>query len=408
MQTNKVLICSMNYAPELTGIGKYSHEMAIWLNNETGAEIHVICSTPYYPEWKIHSGHKNWYKISSHKNISLFRCPIYIPKRISGLTRMLHLASYAISSSLVTIYQMKWKPDLILCVAPNLLGAIAPLVVGKIIGAKTWLHLQDLEIDAAERLGIIKNKSLLKLLHKMEDIIYGNYERVTTISEGMKYQLLSKGVDKDKLGLMPNWANLNEIYPIDKNHPSIIAYIDKLQLPQHAKIALYSGSISEKQGLEELVIAAQHLPTEEILILICGNGPNLENLKKLATSNKKIKFIDLVPKEDLNLLLNIADVHLLIQKNEIDDQVMPSKLANMIASGGPIVATVNETSSINALFMKHGLGTTVAPNKPVLLANAIKLIVNNMEMKLEIAKNCSKYSEDNLSIDQILKSNFLG
>jgi hypothetical protein len=90
---------------------------------------------------------------------------------------------------------------------------------------------------------------------------------------------------------------------------------------------------------------------------------NLENLKKLAASNKKIKFLDLVPKEDLNFLLNVADVHLLIQKNEIDDQVMPSKLANMIASGGPIVATVNETSRINALFMQHGLGITVAPNK---------------------------------------------
>ncbi len=92
MQINKVLLCSMNYAPELTGIGKYSHEMALWLQNETKAEIRVICGTPYYPEWKIHSGHKNRYKMNSEGNITLFRCPIFIPKHISGLTRMLHLA----------------------------------------------------------------------------------------------------------------------------------------------------------------------------------------------------------------------------------------------------------------------------------------------------------------------------
>lgn len=407
MQTNKVLICSMNYAPELTGIGKYSHEMAAWLHKEAGAQIRVICSAPYYPQWKIHSDFQNRYATYDDDNVTVFRCPIYVPKRISGLTRMLHLSSYALSSSLATAYQMKWKPDLILCVAPNLLGAIIPLLVGKLIGVKTWLHIQDLEIDAAERLGIIKSKLLLKLLHKMEIILYGNFKKITTISEGMKHQLISKGVDKNKIGLMPNWANLNEIYPIDKNHPSVISYLNKLQLSQNTKIALYSGSISEKQGLEELVIAGKHLPTDEILILICGNGPNLENLKELAAGKKNIKFLDLVPKKELNSLLNIADVQLLIQKNEIDDQVMPSKLANMIAVGRPIIAIVNESSNISALIKKYDLGVVVAPNKIGSLADTIQLITKNKDRQLEIAKNCENYSKNYLSINQILKSNFL-
>ncbi len=406
MQINKVLICSMNYAPELTGIGKYSHEMALWLQNETKAEIRVICGTPYYPEWKIHPGHKNRYKMNSEDNITLFRCPIFIPKHISGLTRMLHLASFAISSSLPCLYQLKWKPNLILCVAPNLLGSAIPLLIGKIIRAKTWLHIQDLEVDAAERLGIIKNKFLLKLLHKIESILYKSYGKVTTISEGMRNQLLSKGVDEDKVSIMPNWANLNEIHPIKKNDPSVIAYMNKLQLPLHAKIALYSGSISEKQGLEELVMAVQNLPFEDIVILICGNGPNLENLKRLASNNQRIKFIDLVPKIELNLLLNIADTQLLIQKNEIDDQVMPSKLANMIAVGRPVIAIVNESSNVSSLIKEFNLGIVVAPNKLESLVDAIQSLTNNTNWQLEVAKNCSKYAHDFLSIDQILKRNF--
>jgi colanic acid biosynthesis glycosyl transferase WcaI len=397
----------MNYAPELTGIGKYSHEMAVWLHKKTGAQIRVICSAPYYPQWEIYSGHKNKYTIYSEDNITLFRCPIYIPKHITSLSRILHLISYAATSSLSTLYQMKWKPDLVICVAPNLLGAIIPVIVGKIIGAKTWLHIQDLEIDAAERLGMIKSKLLLKLLHKIESIFYNNFCKITTISEGMKDQLLSKGVDKSVVSLMPNWANLNEIYPIDKNHPSVIAYINHLKLPQDAKIALYSGSISEKQGLEELILAFKDLTNEEILILICGNGPNLEKLKKLAEPNKKIKFLDLVPKNELNLLLNIADVQLLIQKNEIDDQVMPSKLANMIAVGRPIIVIANESSNISTLITKQNLGIAVPPNKLGSLVETIQAITNNNHMQLEIAKNCSKYSQEHLSIDQILKSNFL-
>jgi colanic acid biosynthesis glycosyl transferase WcaI len=397
----------MNYAPELTGIGKYSHEMAVWLHKKTGAQIRVICSAPYYPQWEIYSGHKNKYTIYSEDNITLFRCPIYIPKRITSLTRILHLISYAATSSLSTLYQMKWKPDLILCVAPNLLGAIVPVLIGKIIGAKTWLHIQDLEIDAAERLGMIKSKLLLKLLYKIESIFFNNFCKITTISEGMKDQLIIKGVDSKKIGLMPNWANTNEIYPIPKNHLSIKEYINKLKVPQDSKIALYSGSISEKQGLEELILSSEHLSSEKIIILICGNGPNLENLKRIAAGNQNIRFINLVPKEELNLLLNIADVHLLIQKNEIDDQVMPSKLANMIACGGPIVATVNDASNINSLITKYNLGLTTQPGKPDLLAHAIELITSDNAMKLRIAQNCSIYCQNNLSIDQILRSNFL-
>jgi colanic acid biosynthesis glycosyl transferase WcaI len=397
----------MNFAPEVTGIGKYSHEMALWLQKEASADIRVVCSVPYYPQWKIHPGHKNWYKVNIHDSIVLFRCPIFIPKRISGITRMIHLASYAISSSFPTLYQIKWKPDLIFCVAPNLLGAIIPLMVGKMLGVKTWLHIQDLEIDAAERLGIIKNKILLKILYKIENALYSSFTKVSTISEGMKDQLLSKGIGKDKVGIMPNWANLKEISPITKNHPTVIAYLDKLKLPQGTKIALYSGSISEKQGLEELVLAAQNLQLDEIVILICGNGPNLESLKILAASNSKIKFIDLVPKSELNLLLNIADVHLLVQKNEIDNQVMPSKLANMIAVGGPVIAIVNDSSSISDLVTKHNLGITLPISKIDSLADAIQSITNNQEKILEIANNCSTYSQDKLSIDQILKNNFL-
>lgn len=392
----------MNYAPELTGIGKYSHEMATWLHKEIHAEICVVCSPPYYPEWKISSGYKNVYQKKIEENITLFRCPIYIPKKITGVTRMLHLASYAISSSIPCIYLAKWKPDLILCVAPNTLGSIIPLLIGKIIRAKTWIHIQDLEIDAAQKLGIIKNKFLIKVLYKIEKAIYNSFEKVTTISEGMKKQLISKGVEQEKVSLMPNWANLKEIYPIEKNHPSIVNYVNQLNLPEGAKIALYSGSISEKQGLDSLILSARHLPPSELVILICGNGPNLEKLKQLAGCNKNIRFIDLVPKNELNLLLNTADVHLLIQKNEIDNQVMPSKLANMIAVGGPILATVNEESNIYQIIESNQLGYTVKPNANKELLEKIVALLKQPQNKIDIQKRCSLYCEQNLQIDKIL------
>ena len=47
----RILIHGINFSPELTGIGKYTGELAEWLSEEN--EVRVISSPPYYPEWKI-------------------------------------------------------------------------------------------------------------------------------------------------------------------------------------------------------------------------------------------------------------------------------------------------------------------------------------------------------------------
>ena len=52
----KILIYGVNYAPELTGIGKYSGEMAEWLAAQ-GHEVRVVTAPPYYPEWSVGEGY---------------------------------------------------------------------------------------------------------------------------------------------------------------------------------------------------------------------------------------------------------------------------------------------------------------------------------------------------------------
>jgi colanic acid biosynthesis glycosyl transferase WcaI len=403
MQIKKILICSMNYAPELTGIGKYSHEMAIWLKKR-GVKVRVICSPPYYPDWRIFPNYKNRYHQINTDGIQTYRCPILIPKKITGKTRILHLTSYALSSGIEFFKHLFWKPNLIICVAPNLLSCIVPLLIAKIIHIKSWIHIQDFEICAAEQLELIRNKFILKALYWIEKKIYGNFDKVTTISEAMRDRLINLGINPGNISLMPNWANLEEICPLEKNDFSLLEFRKKLGIDVNKRIALYSGSISEKQGLEILIPVAKFLSEFNILIIVCGNGANLQKLKNLSKDLANIRFIDLVPFNELNLLLNLADVHLLVQKNEIDNQVMPSKLANIIAVGGPIVATVQESSNIHKIINENKLGLTVPYDDPLLLTNAIQQILNNNELS-EFSTNCLIYCKKNLSIDEILNKN---
>ena len=52
----RIVLYSMNYSPELTGVGKYSGEMVQWLS-ANGYDLRVVCAPPYYPDWQIAQGY---------------------------------------------------------------------------------------------------------------------------------------------------------------------------------------------------------------------------------------------------------------------------------------------------------------------------------------------------------------
>ena len=115
----RVLIHGINYFPELTGIGKYTGEMAQWLS-EKGASVRVVTAPPYYPDWKIGDGYSgSKYTFDNIDGIDVWRCPLWIPKEKTGFKRVLHLLSFAASSFPIMLRQIFWKPDVLIVVEPT-------------------------------------------------------------------------------------------------------------------------------------------------------------------------------------------------------------------------------------------------------------------------------------------------
>ncbi len=114
----KVLIYSTNFSPEPTGIGKYSGEMAAWLADQ-GHEVRVVAAPPYYPTWKVDPAYaRPLFRRETWHGVEVLRAPLWVPKSPRGLTRMLHLLSFAVSSFPLMLAQVAWRPDLVLTVAP--------------------------------------------------------------------------------------------------------------------------------------------------------------------------------------------------------------------------------------------------------------------------------------------------
>ena len=140
----KILLYGLNYAPELTGIGKYSGEMCEWLA-ERGHEVRVICAPPYYPDWQVTEPYKGWRYLTEQRNsVTVFRCPLFVPKKPKTLSRLVHLCSFAFSSLPILFKQWSWKPDVVVCVEPTFFCVPGTLLFCKLRGTKSLLHIQEL------------------------------------------------------------------------------------------------------------------------------------------------------------------------------------------------------------------------------------------------------------------------
>ena len=164
-----ILLYGLNYSPEPVGIGKYSGELAGWLASR-GHQVRVITAPPYFPAWQVAAGHRNRFGLEQVEGVRVRRCPLWVPRSPSGLTRLLHLASFALSSLAPLLMQRRWRPDVVITVAPAFFCAPGALLLGRLCGRRmiTWLHIQDFELDAAFELGLLKGRLLRSLAEAWE------------------------------------------------------------------------------------------------------------------------------------------------------------------------------------------------------------------------------------------------
>lgn len=396
----RLLIYGINYAPELTGVGKYTGEMAEAIAAQ-GHEVRVVTAYPYYPAWKVEAGFSPWrYKHTFIKGVKVWRCPLWVPNRPSGLKRVLHLASFAASSLPLSLWQgLFWRPDVVFVVEPTFLCVLGGWLASGLGGAKAWLHIQDFEIDAGFELGLLPSSGFIRSLVKAsERWLMKRFDCVSTISKRMMERLKTKGIHPAKSVYFPNWVDTKTIHPLQGTNQ----LREELDISPDTFVALYSGSIAEKQGLEILIAVANELAADypKILFVLCGQGSAKKRLVELSKQLPNVRFLDLQPAERLNALLNLANAHLLPQVSNAADLVMPSKLQGMCASGKPIIATAEHGTQVAQVVQKCGV--VVSPGDVTALAKGIVYLATNPEKCTQFSKAAREYAVTHWHQEKIL------
>lgn len=432
----RILIHGLNFAPELVGVGKFTGDMAEWLA-ERGHEVRVVTAPPFNPASQVFAGFSAWsYRredrvystpdnsanpdpirganvsvcnakarddgnpsastrsgvlvsevvsregLTGAGHLSVFRCPLWVPSRPSGMKRVFHLASFAFTSLWNMLRQVPWHPEVVLVIEPTLLCAPTAWLTGWLSGARTWFHVQDFEVDAAFDLGLLTSPRFRRLAAFVEGSCMQGFDRVSTISEKMSLRLIQKGVEASRCLLFPNWVDTSAIFPLVS--PSSLRR--ELGISPKAVVALYSGSMAHKQGVEVLAEVARELRSRDDLhFVFCGEGPVKSILADLTAQIKSVHLLPLQPLERLNDLLNLADIHLLPQRASAADLVMPSKLTGMLASGRPIVASAPTGTQLAAAV--DGRGIVVPPEDVSSFVWAIDHLASHAELREKLGQS---------------------
>jgi len=362
----RILLLGLNYAPEVVGIGPYTTELAEHLV-ESGNEVSVLTSFPYYPHWMIDPAYRRTrpFRVERIKGVRVVRSPILLPGTgHKPFRRILFDSSLAVTSLMASAGI--GAVDVVICVSPPLQLGVTAWLIARTRGASLVLHLQDLVPDAALSIGMMREGRAVRLARRLERFVYSRADRITAISQGFLDNLLGKGVPAEKLRLLPNWVEMTKF-----NGASDPAMRATLGAQNGETLVLHAGNMGAKQGLETVVDAAAALANENIVVVLVGDGSYRRELEARATQLglTNLKFVPL--QDDFPATLAAADLLVLAQRSRLVDSVAPSKLLGYMAAGKPVVAAVNEVSEAGRIIREAQCGVVVPAEDPQALAAAV-------------------------------------
>ena len=392
MKKTEITFIGLNFAPEDSAIGLYSSE---WVNQleSDGHNVTVVTGFPYYPQWSVFKQYKNKPRFLQEYigGTKILRYRQYVPKAPTFFKRIVHIIDFTVGS-LFNLFKIK-KCDLVIAVVPFTTSAFLGWIQKKRFNSKFWIHIQDFELDAAlQSKKEPKVGPAFSLMFRLESWLFRKPDIVSTISHSMIDTLRKKS--NSSSFYLPNWVNPDAINPATANFHR---YINSSKI-----VLLYSGNIGEKQDWNSFVEFCNDINQNNYEIIIVGDGSKKNWLLERTVHLQNIKHYPPVPYSELSDLLCSVDIHLLFQKPDFLDIVMPSKVLGMMASAKPSLIIGHRESEINSIFKSNNIGLYFDRYTKEVVTELGKITKQDSQMK-KMGENARVYVIKNFSKDRILK-----
>jgi colanic acid biosynthesis glycosyl transferase WcaI len=351
------LVSSINFAPDHAGIALFSTDFPVYLA-EQNESVSMVTGFSYYPRWEKREQDKgHWFGREIFKGVKVFRGYLYVPKQVSTIKRLCHELSFCLSA-LVNFFRAG-RSDAIVVFTPPFFLAFVGVLMKWIWRCPLVINIQDLPLDAAVSLGMIKSNGLSKGMQRFEAWLYRQADLVVTISPVMLETVEKKGVDKARLMLCPNWIDVkNASQPTPKGQ-----FIALQPQAQNKFNVAYAGNLGIKQGVDVLLKAARELQTsKDFHFFVIGDGADKSRLLHLAQdlALDNVTFLPFMNPADYQSMLADIDVMFIAQRSEAGNNFFPSKLLGLMAQSKPLLVAADAESELVKVISNAGCGVISA------------------------------------------------
>jgi len=286
------------------------------------------------------------------------------------------------------------RPDVIYSVLPPLPLGLSTEFIAWFKRVPVVVNIQDIYPDIAVSLGYLRNSLAIKFFQEMERLIYRLAAAIIVIAESFRQNLLRKEVPAEKIRIIPNWADTQQIQPETKTNRF------RQQLDVDGKfLVVYSGGMGHNTCLETVIEAARLLADEPYQFVLIGDGAKRPTLEKQATQSelRNIRFLPFQPAEVYPQVLAASDIQLVTLNESSTHMSLPSKMLKIMASGRPMVALANPESDAARVVMTAKCGAVVSPGDAAALAGTLREFAADSEGLGAMGQNGRKFLIENFA-----------
>ncbi|UCZ91853.1 glycosyltransferase family 4 protein [Gordonia sp. WA4-43] len=395
---HRVDFVSINYAPEVTGIGPYVTDVARRLA-ERGWSVRVITGYPHYPQWRLRGEMTDYQEISEIDGVTVVRVRHSIPSNAALIPR----SRMELEFGLRALISRRIRPDaLVVITSPPLIASAAILLLRKLghrraVPMGVWVH--DLYSQAVSEAtsGHWLTRTVVRVLERAT--LRGADQLAVAHSRFGDTIVDRLGGRSDSVTQLRNWNQARPKARLPRDEARA-----KLGISEDDIVAVHAGNMGLKQGLENVVSAARLVQqssasSQRIHFYLVGNGNQYQKLQDQARGIDSITFIDSLPDVEFHQMLSAADVLLVNEKPGVSEMSIPSKLTTYFSFGLPVVAAVAEDGITASEIRRSGAGIVVPAGEPTALVEAVRRVGTDQALASTLGSAGMEYSSQHLSVD---------
>ena len=367
-----------------------------------GHEVEAVTCFPNHPTGELRPEDRGVRRrTDTIDGVTVERCWSFVTPNRGFVKKTLgHLSFMLTGWSGLSRAAARGRPDVVVVSSPTFFSVLTAWAWCGVRGVPWVFEVRDLWPGVFVELGVLRNRLLIGLLEAMEVYLYRAADRVVTVTRSFADDIVRRGIDRARLGVVTNGVDFARFTP----GPKDAAFLAEEGLAGRF-VVLYLGAHGISHALARILDAAESLcDLPDVLFVFVGEGAEKEQLAADAQRRglANVKFVAGVPKERVLSWYRAADVGLVPLRNvALFRTFIPSKMFELLSAGLPVVGSVEGEAA--DILRESGGAAVVPPEDAAEIAAAIRALRDDPARRAAMAERGRAFVVENYGRDRLAK-----